>query len=229
MDKEVSIQPYYLKDNRKSEHLERNAIETISKEIQKHPRTKCNILDLVTMNVSDIQEDKEITGAYNNILKTDLFGSQYDWLARFAKHVENLELTIHQDDKAFIVIKKHGNVTEKNDDISGRYYVLNKEKSPKDLITVFGNYHFPVLDTSKLEMKKWAESKGLISIMNKTWFCYRPKNNKPCGACNPCRYTIEEGLLYRFSLRALLNHKIKKFRKQSAIYGFAKKVYYTWK
>jgi NAD(P)-dependent dehydrogenase (short-subunit alcohol dehydrogenase family) len=34
-------------------------------------------------------------------------------------------------------------------------------------------------------------------LMDMTWFCHRPVNGKPCGACAPCVYTIEEGLAWR--------------------------------
>ncbi|MCA0932388.1 hypothetical protein LCM02_07985 [Lutimonas saemankumensis] len=228
IDKKVTIQPYYLKDNRKSEGLELKAIETITEQIRNHPRTKCNLLKLVTIYVSDIAKDKEITNSYVNILKSDFYGSQYEWLARFAKTVENLELTIHQEDKAFSIIKKYGEIKKTHDELYFRFYVLDKEKSSEDLIKVFGNYRFPILDSSKLKMKLWAESMGLLDIMNMTWFCHHPKNNAPCGVCNPCIYTIEEGLIYRFSKRALRRYRIYKIirpLKQSYFYRYARMIY----
>jgi hypothetical protein len=30
--------------------------------------------------------------------------------------------------------------------------------------------------------------------MELTWFCHRPIRGEPCGVCNPCIYTIQEGL-----------------------------------
>lgn len=225
INKQITIQPYYLKDNRKSETIELKTIEKIGKIIREHPKTKCTLLESISMYVSDIPKDMGITKAYNNMLKTDFYGSQYDWLARFAKTDRNMELTIHQDDKAFSIIKKYGDVIETHDNKKGNYYILDKEKSSEDLIKVFGNYHFPILGTSKLEMKKWAINKGYIDIMNATWFCHHPKNNKPCGICNPCIYTIEEGLDYRFSKKALLMYKLKKTikpNKQSLLYKLLK-------
>ena len=224
MNKEVSIQPYYLKDNRKSEDYELKAIEKITKEIRNHSLKKCTLLDLITLDVSEIAEDKEITNAYKNILKNDYFGSQYDWLARFANTIKNIELAIHQDDKAFLIIKKYGNTKVIYDEIYGKYEILDKSKSSDDLIKVFGNYCFPVLDSSKMEMKRWAESTQLIDIMNMTWFCYHPKNEKPCGTCNPCIYTIEEGLEYRFSKRAFRKYRIISPVKKSTIYKYIKRI-----
>lgn len=228
MDKHVSIQPYYLKDNRQSEEIELKVIETVTEYIRNHPESKCEVLDLITMNVSDVPADVEITKAYNNILKTDFYGSQYDWLARFAKMIKNLELNIHQDDKAVLIIKKYGDIIKKHDDLKGDYYILDPEKSSEDLIKVFGNFHFPILTKSKLEMKEWAINADLIDIMNKTWFCFRPVNNEPCGQCNPCTYAIEEGMEYRFGKSAMRRYRFNRFIKpvkQSILIKGAKKMY----
>lgn len=77
-------------------------------------------------------------------------------------------------------------------------------------------------------MKSWAEDRGLMEIMNLTWFCHNPMNGKPCGQCNPCKYTIEEGLTYRFDEAALRRYKKEKIRKKirnSIFYRRPKKIY----
>jgi 7-cyano-7-deazaguanine synthase in queuosine biosynthesis len=228
IDKHVSIQPYYLKDNRKSEELELKAIETITEDIRNHPHSKCEVLELITMNVSEVPVNVEITKAYKNILKKDFYGSQYDWLARFAKKIRNLELNIHQDDKAVLIIQKYGNIIKEHDDLKGDYYVLDHEKSSEDLIQVFGNFHFPILTDSKLEMKEWAINFGLIDTMNKTWFCFHPIKSEPCGRCNPCTYAIEEGMEYRFNKSAMRRYRFYRLIKpvkQSLIMKRAKIMY----
>lgn len=228
-NKPVTIQPYYLiRNKRKSRDFELKAIDIITKEIRKHPETRCTILDLVLLKVADIIKDQSVTDAYNNILTTDFFGSQYDWLARFATMVKGLELTIHQDDKAFSIIKKHGDLTKKRNELIGDYFVLDRDASTDSLVKVFGNYHFPILNANKLEMKRWAEEMNYIDIMNKTWFCHSPKNNEPCGVCNPCVYTIEEGLKYRFSKRALQRYRLNQSLrpiKDTVFYKGARKIY----
>jgi len=213
MDKCVSIQPYYLKDNnRQSGELELKAIRTITEDIRNHPDTRCEILETIVVNVSDISLDVEITSAYKNILKTNFYGSQYNWLARFAKNIGNLELNMHKDDTANF-FRKHGDLKKIQDDLKGDYYVLDHEKSSEDLMKVFGNYHFPILNTTKLEMKEWAVNSGLIDIMNKTWFCHKPLKNQPCGRCNPCNYTIKENMTYRFNKTALRRYRFNEFVK----------------
>ena len=208
--KDVIIQPYYLKDNRKSDEHELKAIQSITSDIRALKSAICTINDIKTMNVIDIEKDTDITNAYQLLLKKQFFGSQYDWLARFAKQFNSLELTIHQDDKAFSLIQAHGSI-KKHSDSRGEFYKLDQLSSSPEICKVFGNFDFPILKYSKLDMKKEAEEKGFIDLMNKTWFCYRPINNQPCGQCNPCIYTIEEGLVYRFNKSAIRRYKRRKF------------------
>ena len=211
-EKDIIIQPFYLKDNRPSEQHELNAIHTITEEIRASDSTLCTINELKTMNTRDVEVDGDISEAYDVLLKRHYFGSQYDWLARFAKNINNLELTIHVDDKAFFIINTYGKVIRVSDDDKGEYYILDPVASPVELVKLFGNYHFPILNYTKLEMRKVAEEKGLIDLMHKTWFCQKPINNQPCGACNPCIYAIEEGMGYRLSNAAFKRYKARKIK-----------------
>jgi 7-cyano-7-deazaguanine synthase len=214
--KKVTIQPYYLKDNRKSEELELNTVCLLTEEILKLSTTKCTINPLITKKVSDIENDAVITKAYDNLCKKFKLinngiklGSQYEWLARFSKNIDNLELGLEKG-LTFNAINTLGKLEKKIDEDIEEYFVLNKQKSSEDLIKIFGNYRFPLLNFSKLHIKQVAEEKGFIDIMNKTWFCHRPINNQPCGKCKPCMQTIKSGLKYRFSKMALFRNKIKK-------------------
>lgn len=214
--KDIIIQPHYLKDNRKSENFELNTIRSITEEIQNLSSTKCTILDLISMNVSDINEDKDITQAYENLTKDHKLGEQYEWLARYAKNIDNLEIGDEngsaQDSIIYGAIKANGDVIKIDDDKRGGYYIIDKSVSSSDITKVFGNYHYPILFYSKLEMKKEAEEMGLIDIMNKTWFCHKPIDNQPCGRCTPCMGTIKKGLEYRLSKAAL-----ERYRRQKVI------------
>ncbi|WP_428742345.1 hypothetical protein [Tenacibaculum sp.] len=216
-DKNITIQPYYLKDNRKSEKMEIDTVESLTEEIRKLPNTKCVIKPLLAKKVSEIEPDEEITKSYNNLRERfkkeghgAKLGSQYEWLARFSKDIRYLELGIEKDSKPQVLINMFGRLEKKQDEILGEHYILDKENSTQDLINVFGNYRYPLLGYSKLDMQRIATQKGYIDIMNKTWFCHRPKNNEPCGKCAPCMQTIEAGLQSRFSQSALIRYKIKK-------------------
>jgi hypothetical protein len=43
-------------------------------------------------------------------------------------------------------------------------------------------------------MREEAMRQNFADLMQLTWFCHRPRKGQPCGTCNPCIYTIEEGL-----------------------------------
>lgn len=208
----VAIQPYYLMDNRNSENYELNAIRTISDLIRERSTTRCTLNDVITMKVEDVEQDKAISDAYNAMRTIMPFGSQYDWLARFSRGINDLELTIHEGDKALKVISAFGKVIPAHNDAEGDYFVLDQEVSTAEAQMVFGNFHFPLLEYSKMDMKKEAEDKDFGGIMDKTWFCYFPVNGEPCGACNPCVYTIDEGMRYRFNRDALRRYRARKNR-----------------
>ena len=213
--KDIIIQPFYLKDdNRKSQNFELNAIRSITEDIRNLASTQCTIRDVIFMNVSDINEDKDITQAYKNLAKKHRLGIQYEWLARYSKNINNLEIGDENgraiDSIILSAIKANGDIKRIVDDKKGEYYIIDKSVSSKDIIKVFGNYHYPILYYSKLEMKKEAEEKGFIDLMNKTWFCHTPIDNQPCGRCVPCVGTIKKGLEYRLSKAALGRYRRKK-------------------
>jgi len=54
-DKNITIQPYYLKDNRLSEKMEIDTVKSLTEEIRKLPSTKCIIKPLLAKKVSEIE------------------------------------------------------------------------------------------------------------------------------------------------------------------------------
>ena len=204
--KDVVIQPYYVSDGRKSEEYERNAINTITRKLQNNNETKATIKEIKYISKEDREDAPEITKAFQNLLKQDFMGSQYEWLGTFALKHKGVEMSIHKDDKAIELISKHGKLKVEEGE-EGKYYVIDKDNSEKDCITLFGNLHFPLVDYTKVQMKEEYEKMGLSDIIDDTWFCFTPIDGKPCGQCNPCKYTIEEGMAYRFTPEAIQRYK----------------------
>lgn len=213
---DVIIQPYYLSDNRKSEKNELNAIAEITNDIKNNEETKCQILSLKIYNVSEIKEDKEITKAYLNLRKYVPLGTQYEWLARFAKehNIKDLELGIEKADTSipYSCIKKFGE-TIFIDKGELSYHTINSKKSTDDLITIFGRFHFPepLFTITKKETLNEYKKLGFENSASKTWFCHKPFNNEPCGFCNPCVATIKEGMEFRFPKTSLRRYKLRFF------------------
>ena len=204
--KNVIITPYYLSDNRISEPMELEAIDVIRNKLVNDPKTIATLNPLQYVSKDSRKSNSNVTNAFNKLLKQDFMGSQYEWLGVFALEHPGIELSIHKDDKAITLIHKHGALILQEDEY-GAYYVIDKSKSSQELITLFDNQHFPLADYTKLQMRQEYISLGLVKIINDTWFCYKPIDGKPCGICNPCRYTIEEGMSERFSEEALKRYK----------------------
>jgi 7-cyano-7-deazaguanine synthase len=221
-DKNITIQPFYVKDNRYSEEYELHAIKNIKEEILTKPSTRFSINDLHIIHSKDIEKDSEITSSFDRLLKKQYMGSQYDWLARLAKNVNGLELCIHSDDQAYKVINAFGKFKKMYDEELGAYYILDNDASEADLCNVFGNFRFPLIDENKINMMQKASQLNFDYVLDLTWFCYNPINNAPCGMCNPCQYAIEEGMSFRFTQKALKRYKYGKAKNKFK--SFCKKI-----
>lgn len=220
---DVSIQPIYMSDKRPSEDLELKAIKEITSLLLKHPDTKAEILPLQIIGYDEREDDKEYREAYDRIYQKDFVGPQYIWLGVFAEKNPNIEMSIHKDDKAISIILKYGKLKKVTDCLIGDYYVVDKENSPEDITKLWGNLHFPLVYITKKEMRDFYKEHGYSEVASKTWFCYRPINGKPCGMCNPCKYTIEEGLKERFTKMALARYHCKKILVKIRDFIFNKK------
>lgn len=214
--KNVIIQPYYLSDKRKSELNELNAIAEITKDIKLHPETKCTIRPLVISNVSDVKPDAEVTKSYQKLRKFVPIGSQYDWLARFAKEneLEGLELGIEKavSSQVVTIFKKVKSKLNLVTDGEISYYELDKSESDPDLLNIFGRFHYPnpLYNMTKLDLLNEFKKLGYEDTMIKTWFCHHPIRNKPCGVCSPCKSTLSEGMDFRFPKSSLVRNKFSK-------------------
>jgi len=226
----IMVQPYYILDKtRNSNYKEKEQMQKIKELIYaKFPNSKELLLETKIIEKEKILENEIITSSYNKLLQESFMGNQYDWLGRLSKEIGDLELCIHEDDKAHYFIKDYVCDVEGEE---GKYYIVDKNKSNQDIINVFGNYKFPILHYTKVQMMEEAKRKGCYYIMLETWFCFNPKNGKPCGVCNPCTYTIEEGMGFRLGKVARVKNRLMKIKKvginlskKIGIYNFFKKV-----
>jgi len=158
--------------------------------------------------VADLREDAAITDRLERLRSRSHLGGQYDWLARFAlQHgLTDLELAIHRDDRAAAFLQPHV-VREEG---GGDPYFRLGDHPPDDDLLVFRDFRFPVFDKTKRDMQRLARRYGFAELMELTWFCHIPTaDGQPCGRCNPCRYTIDEGLARRIPLKARIrNHRL---------------------
>lgn len=188
------VQPHYIIDpHRPSTNYEHRAMETISGWIHEEAERLPGILlpTEVSEKASSVQ-NVEVQKAYNAIVKIMYIGDQYMWLADYCKTlgIEGMELGIESVPGT--------NVTK----------AVNSAEYPYS--EIFGRFCFPILSTSKLKMKAWAEATGTLHLMELTWFCHKPTAQaEPCGKCVPCEVAIKEGMGYRLPVKSRIRYHIR--------------------
>lgn len=196
------VQPHYIVDvARQSSILEMATMGKI-KACLDMKDVGYRVLPIKVVPLYDITIDKVFSEAHSRLKLRSHLGSQYAWLASYARScgIDDLELSIHQDDTAEVFVR------DSVESVHGNWKL--SDAADRDVQTLFGNVRFPLLRLSKLHMKDIAREQGFLDMLELSWFCHQPVADKPCGRCNPCRYTIEEGMSYRFPRRALWRHRI---------------------
>jgi hypothetical protein len=203
------VEPYYLTDpGRPSTAYELRAMTRIAETLAaKHPRAAAALARPVVSGVADLLPEEQTTARFERLRARSHLGGQYDWLARFAaeRGLTDLELSVHRDDRAAEFLQSY---VVREDGDGDPYYRLRGD-APDDL-RIFERFRFPIFDKTKRDMQREARAGGFADLMELTWFCHIPAaDGRPCGRCNPCRYTIDEGLARRIPLGTRIrNHRV---------------------
>ncbi|HPI97299.1 MAG TPA: hypothetical protein PLV56_01045 [Synergistales bacterium] len=202
------VQPYYIIDpGRRTFMLEMKARCRIQEQVYEMFPEKAELIrPSILFYKGDIRPDDEITDMYMRINEKNRLGLQYEWLARFAKQFSINDLEIGMifapPGTASSILRSH---LEKSEGSMGETkWILRKDEMDTDM-SMFRYFSFPLIETTKLEMREIAERKGFAGIMDSTWFCHRPINGKPCGFCHPCCIAMKMGMDQRLP-------RISKFR-----------------
>lgn len=196
------VEPHYIIDTARQSSL--RELSTIS-EIREllsasNKEASGRISDLRVTLKNEIPADGDITNSWERLRFRAPLGRQYDWLARYAKsrNLVDLELSVHVDDKAHYFLEGKVEPTP-----CGGYRL---DTSITEDEAIFARFIFPILGFSKTQMRDIARMHGFIEILEKSWFCHSPMNAMPCGTCSPCIYTIKEGMRYRLPRESLLRY-----------------------
>lgn len=191
---EVLVVPIYVMDeSRKSTQTEIDAMEKMREMLLKHSETIAEIRPIVCYSKKDIEIDPAISSAFRKIRQLVAVGTQYEWLACLAKKLGRLEIGVEKPNDDYSgcneAINKTGGLVE----CDGTYLV--SESSNEECKLLFGNFSFPIIGKTELEMKAELDSLGTYAdIMNSIWFCHVPYNQEPCGVCRPCQQKMECGM-----------------------------------
>lgn len=204
----AEIQPHYIRNqDRSSLKKELQAMKEIRRKvIEKFPEA-C-VREIEMFDHSEIIICEEFTQAHHRLSLRESLGTQYVYIASYCKqkNIKNIELSIEQGipSRPAVLPCLENTETDQNE-----RRVIAKN-SDKDLLCLFGQFSFPVLSLTKLDMLDDAKKNGLLEILNMTWFCHQPVFGKPCGTCVPCSATIKDGLQYRFSALPLAKYRFTK-------------------
>ena len=200
------VQPYYILDDprrRPAIAAEREAMRLIRQRLlQRYPEAAVRLADTIECPVTAIAADQEIFRYYERCLASGFIGGQYEWLARYCRqhHIEGMELSIHRDDKARALLEGL---------IDARRDRLDEHFAGDGRYELFKSFRLPLFDLTKCEMRDAARQAGFADLMQLTWFCHRPRRGEPCGTCNPCIYTIEEGLPERVPTAGRIRYRLR--------------------
>lgn len=206
------VQPIYIIDiHRKSLKQEQAAIYKILNTIsQKYPEARKLIQPVWYVKKDDLPINEEITTSFSKLVSIRKTGNQYEWLAQFCHNykLKNVEISFEKNSNTSSL----GNFLKKN------YLEVNEsELINKDLYNtidiIFKYFNFPVINLLKTDMLTIAKENQWEDLMNLTWFCHKPKNNQPCGKCNPCKDTIIKGLAFRIPFKNRISGYYKIFVK----------------
>lgn len=192
LGKRCPVQPYYVFDrDRGSSPIEIETQDAIRAALAgKDPEAAALIRPTRVFDRHALAEDEEVAEAFRRLKDRSRIGYQYDFLAKLAKShgLRELELAVHRDDKLFV------HLAGKVEETEGVWRVAPDAGEELKHLRYF---RFPLLMMTKRQMEEQAGAGGFLDLMQLTWFCHHPVNSRPCGSCNPCKSTIEEGFGWR--------------------------------
>jgi len=205
---EKKVQTYYIIDeDRLSTGIEIRTMKTIKEHLfEKYPKARSLMFPTVFKAVYDIRPNQEITRKYNKILEHCHIGTQYEWLARFCSEtgIEGIELGCEKGQETGACETLRTLVVQsgtRNDS----YYKLD-ERSKDTEYGLFKFFNYPLFNLTKIDMQNIARREGFEDFLELTWFCHKPRNNRPCGDCTPCVLAIKAGLGRRIPLSSRLRY-----------------------
>ncbi len=195
-DADVPIQPLYLVDeHRSSTPREIDTMRTIRSMVEDRcPKAREQILPTDYGSYRATTMESHYREMWEALKERGRVGMQYPILASHAEQngIERMELSIEATTGTASILESK---VEPRETRVGEVYVLPREISAPE--SMFARFAFPLLGYTKLDMKKEAERRGWMPVLQKTWFCFNPTFGLPCGKCQPCKIARKEGMAHR--------------------------------
>ncbi len=157
--------------------------------------------------IEEIQGHTEVMTTWRDIAeRREMFG-QYAWLTRYAlQHPEIvLEIGFNRDDAAkyapMLSILK-----ESQGPNATPTWSFPPDHGAPDL-ALLDSFQYPMINITKPDMRRLADQRGFLFLLEKSWFCRHPMRGKPCGYCRLCRDSMDQGMAYRFTWGGRVRHR----------------------
>ena len=177
------------------------------------PEVAARIEPIRYVALEAIPPHQEIEHAWRHLRDAYDIGTQYEWLPRLAEAAgwTGVELSVYGGGRLRPMFGDHIRPVEQPD--GGVVYALGPD-APEPQRLLFGRFVFPFWELSKREAFARADREGLAAILDaNTWFCFTPKNGKPCGTCRPCRFVVKDGLGDRIPVSGRVRYAAQQVRK----------------
>ncbi len=200
----LPVRPIYVLDEtRGSTQVEIRTMDRIRERLgAMDPCTRKLMLPTVYGSVTELLPAPGIDEAFRRLGRRCPIGSQYAWLAKFCRQhglveVETgFEKTRSGAGALLIDLGVEG--------VSSAGYPVHRVargEQHADVLTIFGDYAFPLFTITKQDMALEVDARGWRPIMHDTWFCHRPVDLQPCATCSPCHGVVKAGLGWRIPPR----------------------------
>ncbi|PWG61692.1 hypothetical protein DEM34_15135 [Spiribacter halobius] len=203
----ATIQPYYLfTTSRRSAGRELFTLQRLKMRIRAMAAGRAGrILPTRVVEHDALPVSETRAAQYASFRKLAYLGEQYLLLACMADYLslDQLEIGVYWDGRIGSFLR---------DARVGRYPAWAAGRTPEleDALRLLEPFEFPLLDLTKHDMAEQAARYGFLPILRETWFCHRPRGERPCGECNPCRYAMEEGFGWRIPLGNRVRGRIRR-------------------
>lgn len=216
---ETRVRPCYVVDRgRGSAGKELETMNRLLGRLESgHPDVHARIEPLRFVALEAIPTHTEIDAAWQHLRDAYDIGSQYGWLARLAEAGgwTGVELSVYGGGRLRPMFGDHVQPVERPD---GRVTYALGPDAPEPQRLLFGRFAFPFWELTKREAVAQADREGLTEMLDaNTWFCFSPRNGKPCGTCRPCRFVVKDGLGDRIPRSGHLRYVVQQARKAAGI------------
>jgi hypothetical protein len=203
LEHRLPVAPIYLLDRtRASTQIEIETMDRIRAALaEAHPETRSLLLPTTMSEVADIAPDAEIQAAGERLATLYGVGSQYAWLARYCKQHGSVRNRAERRTCAPHPWRRRRAVRQHVGALASPHGYMTHRILPDapnhDAYLLFGAVSFAMIDVtratwSKPEAQRLGNADGPDVVLPSA-----RRDQRPCGLCNPCINTIQEGFGWR--------------------------------